>query len=89
MPELAEEIRAAAATVGALVTASEARIAYRVEHGRSLSAAHKEALGALLVALDGLRGRVVAVLDPPPTGEELRQQFEAACARLEEMEVER
>ena len=87
---LVDRVRGVLVDVEGVVKASEARLAYRREHGRSLSAAHKGQLTALLVALDGLRERLQAVLEPPPPDPaELRGDFERACANLDRLEGER
>jgi len=77
------------ASLDAYLGRSEDRLAYRQQHGRTLSQAHREALSGLAQALSALRERIQAILEPPPDPEELRADFEAACARLEQMEVER
>ena len=89
MAELVDEVRAVTVQVAAVVKASEARLAYRVEHGRALSKAHVEALDELAKALSALRERIQAILEPPPDPESLRAEFEDVCVRLEQMEVER
>lgn len=85
---LLDQGAAVLAAVESYIKRSEDRAAYRREHGRALSAQHKAQLAALVARLDGLRERLTAILEPAPTGEELRRAFEAACARLAGLESE-
>jgi hypothetical protein len=77
---LAERVRALVADAEAVLAESEARLAYRREHGRDLSKAHSQALADLLPALDGLRERLAAIVGPDIAA--LRREFEELTQRL-------
>ena len=86
MPESASLLGQGAAVVAAVesyLTRSEDRLLFRQQHNRALSKAHRDALSELAKELGALQGRLTAILEPTPDLEELRAQFEAACARLE------
>jgi hypothetical protein len=77
---LAERVRALVADAEAALAESERRVAFRRQHGRDLSKAHSQALADLLPALDGLRGRLAALVGPDI--EALRREFEELTQRL-------
>ena len=83
---LVDRIRRLVADVQAITTESEARLAYRREHSRELSAGHKEALNSLHAALQGLADRVGALLAPAPDPEALRGEYERLVAKFKAME---
>jgi len=79
-PALAQRVKALVADVEAVLAESERRLAYRREHGRDLSQAHKEALAELLPVLDALRRSLGALVGPDI--EALRREFEELTQRL-------
>ena len=83
---LASRVKALVAAAEGVVAESEARLVYRREHGLDLSLEHKDALSALLTALDGLRSRLAQIVGPD--AELLRQEFAALQERLADMEVQ-
>jgi hypothetical protein len=64
------------AAVGAYLERVEGRLAYRQEHGRTLSK-------AALDQLADLRQRIDMIIDPPPDTAVLRREFEDLQRRLE------
>lgn len=61
------------------ISRTEARLAYRQEHGRTLS---KAALDQLV----DLRQRIDTIIDPPKAAEALSREFEELQRRLEGLE---
>lgn len=61
------------------VERSEQRLAYRLDHGRTLSRAALEQLA-------DLRQRIDMIIDPPASTEALRREFEDLQRRLEGIE---
>ena len=85
---LADDVRLASDAVSiatAAIERSESRLAYRKEHGRTLSSQHEEALSDLLAALDSLRGRLASLVGPD--ADALRREFAELQERLADMEV--
>jgi len=79
---LLEEGAALVAALEAYVKRSEDRLAYRKERGRELSKQHRQQLEGVLAAVDALRGRLKAILEPLPDAEELLARFQDLRGRV-------